>query len=118
MRLGTHALGLAVAGAASLLWACATTAATQDGPVPSDSPGYSDPAPAAPAAIAGDADARALFEKTCSECHEYQYATQLRNSREGWTQVVGLMASHGMAATDEQKKTIIDYLTANHGPRP
>lgn len=119
MRFGNSTLGATLIAVACLTWACAATVALPAGPVPADAPEFIDDpasdqaqAPASASASGG----KDLFEKLCSECHEYQYATQLRHTREGWTQVMGLMASNGFEATDAQKKLILDYLTETFAP--
>jgi mono/diheme cytochrome c family protein len=115
-----------VAAAAALLWACTTVSA----PAPAQAQTAAAPAPAAatsppniaPAAAAPTASAavdpakgRATFEQLCAGCHEAALATDLRNTRRGWEQVVDRMFGFGMAATDEQVNEVVDYLTANYG---
>lgn len=94
--------------AAGVVGACSTTAleAPAAAAVQTEAPAQSPPGP----------DAKAAFEATCSECHDISYATQMRNSRAGWAQVIDRMGSYGMTANDTQKAMIISYLAAAHGP--
>ena len=58
------------------------------------------------------AQARQVFEKTCSQCHAY---TQVENappsSKEEAISLVRRMVGNGLAASDEDLNTIIRYLT-------
>jgi cytochrome c5 len=95
--------------AASLAWVCSGAAATQSSPATSVGSAATAPAMAAD---------KALFEQACGLCHGVDYATQMRNSRAGWSQIVDRMTSNGLNATDEQKQKIIDYLAKSYPSEP
>lgn len=58
--------------------------------------------------------AKATFQTVCSGCHEASLATDLRNTRRAWEQVVDRMFGFGMSATDAQVKEIVDYLSTTY----
>ena len=121
-----HAAAATVLGAAALMWACASMAApaaSAGSPAAATSPPNVAPAAAAPAATgAGPAPvdmaaAKKTFETVCSGCHEAALATDLRNTRRGWEQVVDRMFGFGMSATDAQVNEIVTYLSTNYAPQ-
>ena len=95
-----------------------TTAAAATGPAAAPAAASAGgAAPAAAAAAAGGTDmahAKTTFQTVCSACHDAALATDLRNTRRGWEQVVDRMFGFGMSATDAQVKEIVDYLTATY----
>jgi competence protein ComEA len=60
-----------------------------------------------------DGPGKAETVKLCSTCHEIERAFSLRQDRAGWQTVVDKMVQFGMAATDEQIRLTIDYLSAH-----
>jgi quercetin dioxygenase-like cupin family protein len=40
-----------------------------------------------------------------------------RRGKDDWEAVIGLMLDEGAALTEDEAKTVVDYLTANYGPR-
>lgn len=58
---------------------------------------------------------RDVTVKVCSSCHEIERATSLRQDRAGWQDTVAKMAGLGMAASESDLKTVVDYL-AEHYP--
>ncbi len=68
-------------------------------------------------ARAQDDGAKALFEQKCSVCHGSDRAKAKRKDRAGWEKTVMRMKNvNGCPITDEEAKTIIDYLAQNYGP--
>ena len=66
---------------------------------------------------AGDPKSRALFESKCSQCHELARPLGKTKDRNGWTQTVTRMQKvNGCPISDEEAKTIIDYLVQIRGP--
>jgi len=55
--------------------------------------------------------AKATFESVCSSCHEPDLAADLRNTREGWQQLIDRMFGFGLAANAQQVAEIVDYLS-------
>ena len=60
------------------------------------------------------AHAKATFEAVCSGCHEASLATDLRNTRRGWEQLVDRMFGFGLSASDAQVKEVVDYLATTY----
>jgi cytochrome c5 len=57
---------------------------------------------------------KALVEGRCALCHGIEVTTTARHSREAWTASVDHMIQFGMTLSDQQKTTIIDYLSATY----
>jgi cytochrome c5 len=60
----------------------------------------------------------AVVRDKCVTCHEADLIVQQRLSRTGWTREVEKMMRWGSVVTDAEKETIVNYLTAQFGPRP
>ena len=60
----------------------------------------------------------AIVRDKCVTCHEADLIVQQRLSRTGWTREVEKMMRWGSIVTDAEKETIVNYLTAQFGPRP
>ncbi len=60
-------------------------------------------------------DAKALFETKCSTCHSLERPTSKRKDRAGWEKTVARMKRNGCPISDEEAKTIVDYLTETYG---
>jgi mono/diheme cytochrome c family protein len=66
---------------------------------------------------AGDPKAKALFESKCSACHPISRPLGKNKDRDGWAKTVARMQKvNGCPITDEEAKTIIDYLVQVRGP--
>jgi mono/diheme cytochrome c family protein len=76
------------------------------------------PRSATSAPAAGDDRGKKIFEEKCLLCHEADLTEQQRLSRQGWTREVEKMIRWGAAVSDVEKESLIDYLSANFGPRP
>jgi cytochrome c5 len=61
-------------------------------------------------------DAKALFEKQCGVCHKLEKATSKKKAPAEWEKTIKRMIeSRGAKITDEEAKTIKDYLVKNYG---
>jgi len=68
-------------------------------------------------AKAANPEAKALFEKKCSVCHSLSRPLGEHKDLAGWTKTVTRMQKvNGCPITDQEAKTIIDYLAAVRGP--
>jgi len=68
-------------------------------------------------AMAQQDGGKALFEQKCSVCHSADRAKAKKKDRAGWEKTVMRMKNvNGCPITDDEAKTIIDYLTKNYGP--
>ena len=69
------------------------------------------------AAEEGDPKAKALFEAKCSACHALSRPLGKNKDRDGWTKTVTRMQKvNACPITDEEARTIVDYLVAVRGP--
>jgi mono/diheme cytochrome c family protein len=63
-----------------------------------------------------DGDAQGLFEQKCSTCHSASRATSQKKTPREWERTVLRMKNaNGAPISDQEAKTIIDYLSKNHG---
>lgn len=70
-----------------------------------------------PAVSVGDPAAKALFEAKCSLCHSLNRPLRKSRERRWWVETVTRMQQgNGCPITDEEARTIIDYLAAVRGP--
>lgn len=58
---------------------------------------------------------RAETVKLCSQCHEPERATSLRQDRVGWAATLAKMAALGARGTNEEFRAVLEYL-ATHFP--
>ena len=61
-------------------------------------------------------DAKAIFEKKCSVCHNLEKSTsKTKAPAECEKTVKRMIESRGAKITDEEAKVIIDYMAKNYG---
>ncbi len=65
-----------------------------------------------------DGPGKVMVENQCGSCHGLEQVMQHRDSKDGWTSVIDYMVSRGMTATDEEVKTMIEYLAKSYPPEP
>lgn len=53
----------------------------------------------------------------CQVCHDLSHITRSRLGREEWEDNLKLMVNRGLVITPEETKVVLDYLTANYGPK-
>jgi mono/diheme cytochrome c family protein len=61
---------------------------------------------------------KVLVETQCASCHGLEQVAQHKDTKDGWGSVVDYMVSRGMAATDEEVKTIVEYLAKSFPNEP
>lgn len=49
--------------------------------------------------------------KACSTCHEPERAASLHQDKDGWDATMSAMAGRGMALSDTEYATVLDYLS-------
>ncbi len=64
-----------------------------------------------------DGPGKAETERMCKGCHTLENVTRARRTKDKWTEVVDNMVSRGAKGTDDEIELVIDYLSANFGPR-
>ncbi len=69
----------------------------------------------APAADPERVQTAALFEKTCSGCHELEQAISQPQDVAGWHATVERMVGYGAALTPAEQDRIARYLATEHG---
>jgi len=58
---------------------------------------------------------KAIFEKSCTECHGEEVVLDMKMSKEGWQSVVDNMIAEGATVSDDDTKVLVDYLAKNFG---
>jgi len=53
-----------------------------------------------------------LVASYCAACHGLESVTSQKANKEGWETIVNYMVSRGLSATNDELKTIVDYLAA------
>lgn len=54
--------------------------------------------------------------EACIQCHGVDVILAQRRTPDEWSQVVALMVGQGAKLTDDQYKTVVDYLSKNLAP--
>jgi competence protein ComEA len=62
-----------------------------------------------------EGEGKELFAKKCSQCHSLEDATASRRTRGQWDGIIQEMTELGAQFTDEEKSTILGYLSKNFG---
>ena len=62
-----------------------------------------------------DGEGKEVFAKKCSQCHSLEDATSSRRKRGQWDGIIMEMTELGAQFTDEEKSTILGYLSKNFG---
>jgi len=60
-------------------------------------------------------DGAGLVSELCTHCYPAQRVDGAHKDRNGWTATIARMESHGLQVTDQQRQSIIDYLTKRDG---
>lgn len=60
-----------------------------------------------------DGEGKAVVEKLCTTCHGLDYLWPSERTVQVWRETIDLMRGYGAEATDEQWKTITDYIIGN-----
>jgi len=58
-----------------------------------------------------------LTARVCSGCHGMESIVRAKRTKERWAETVDDMVSRGAKGTDEEFDQIVEYLTANFGPK-
>ena len=62
--------------------------------------------------------AEKVFQQECATCHHVDRALRKKKDRPGWEKTVDRMKGYaGGLITDDEAKTIIEYLTRVRGPK-
>jgi competence protein ComEA len=66
--------------------------------------------------ILPDAPGKAETEKLCTQCHDLAKSVSLRQDRNGWGDTLTKMIGLGMKGTDQEMRTVLEYLEAHFAP--
>ncbi len=58
-------------------------------------------------------DGKAVVLRVCTKCHGLSVFSNLRMNRTGWANEIASMVEKGATGTDQELKTVVDYLAAN-----
>lgn len=61
---------------------------------------------------------RAEMEKLCKNCHELARSVSKKQDRDGWQQTMAKMVAFGMRGSDDEYKSIVDYLVKHYPADP
>jgi cytochrome c5 len=64
-----------------------------------------------------EGEGKQVTERVCAACHGIDTVVSERHTKAEWQRISDDMVSRGADATDEDVKTIVDYLTKNFGPK-
>ena len=86
--------------------------------------GAASPAPASPVPIPPqakkwadqmpDGDGKKLIVAKCQLCHTLERVVTSHRAKEDWDSVIALMVEQGASLTDDESKTVVDYLASNY----
>jgi len=62
------------------------------------------------------AHAAATVQSLCSKCHDLGLVASAKYDRAGWEEVLQRMYGHGLVASDEEAKEVLDYLSSPPPP--
>ena len=79
-------------------------------------PGYAQQKPQAPGLP--DAPGRETLANKCFQCHSPRMWMDHRQDRRGWESVLYRMVGRGALWTEDEIKTMADYLAATYGRKP
>jgi cytochrome c5 len=65
-----------------------------------------------------DGPGKVLVEAQCASCHGLDQVAAHKDTKDGWNTLVDYMVSRGMAATDEEVKTMVEYLAKSFPDEP
>lgn len=93
-----------------LLLGCTTTPETAEPPA-TEEPAAEEPADSSTGDEAGGTtDVAALIEERCVGCHELDRIKTADHDEAGWTSTVSRMRSAGAELTDEEARSVVEFL--------
>lgn len=120
LRVRVHGAA-AFAGAAAVIFTALASMAHAQSPAPPRAAGadgaQAQPGRAgAPAPAVDPVHAAATLQTLCTKCHDLGLVAAAKYDRSGWQEVLQRMYGHGLVASDEEAKEVLDYLSS--GPLP
>ncbi len=106
---------LKVAGHMALALTTAMTAAAVAQTAPAGAPVFPS---AKVAAVAPNAALPALFEKSCTSCHDIAQATSQQGDVADWHATIERMVGYGATLSPEDQAQLAKYLASKYGTTP
>ena len=64
-----------------------------------------------------DGAGKKIIVEKCQICHSLERVVTSQRNKDDWQAVIDLMVEEGAPLTDDENKTVVDYLSANYGPK-
>jgi quercetin dioxygenase-like cupin family protein len=64
-----------------------------------------------------DGDGKKIIAAKCQLCHTLERVVTSHRTKDDWQSVIDLMVEQGAALSDDETKTVVDYLAANYSPK-
>ncbi len=64
--------------------------------------------------VAADGPGKTELQKLCAGCHELEKSFSLKQDRDGWRNTMEKMVSFGMKSTEEEYKSVLEYLIKHY----
>jgi len=64
-----------------------------------------------------DGDGKPIIVAKCQLCHTLERVVTSHRTKDDWQAVISLMVEQGADLTDDQSKTVVDYLASNFPPK-
>jgi quercetin dioxygenase-like cupin family protein/cytochrome c5 len=64
-----------------------------------------------------DGDGKKLITAKCQLCHTLERVVTSHRTKDDWDAVISLMVEQGADLSDDEKKTVVDYLATNYPPK-
>jgi len=64
-----------------------------------------------------DGDGKKLLVAKCQLCHTLERVVTSHRTKDDWEAVIALMVEQGASLTDDESKTVVDYLATNYPPK-
>jgi quercetin dioxygenase-like cupin family protein len=78
-------------------------------PIPAQAKKWADQMP--------DGDGKKLIVAKCQLCHTLERVVTSHRTKDDWAAVIALMVEQGASLTDDESKTVVDYLVTNYPPK-
>ena len=63
-----------------------------------------------------DGDGKKLIVAKCQLCHTLERVVNSHRTRDDWQSIIDMMVEQGAALSEDETKSVVDYLAANYSP--